>query len=79
MDRTEIMTKIATCLEDVLDEDGIVLVEETTADDVEGWDSMAHVKLIIAMEAEFGIRFESHEFAAPENIGEMVSLIEGKL
>lgn len=79
MNRSEIMIKIAGCLEDVLDEDDIELTEETTADDVEGWDSMAHVKLIIAMESTFDIRFESHEFSAPENIGEMVSLIEGKL
>ncbi|QEN85053.1 acyl carrier protein [Labrys sp. KNU-23] len=79
MNRKDILEKIASCLADVLDEDSVTLDEKTTADDVEGWDSISHVKLIIALETALGIRFESNEITAPENVGQMVDLVESKL
>ena len=79
MDRPAIIAKIAETLAEVLDEDQVALSETTTADDVEGWDSLAHVRLIIALERAIGIRFESTEITAPENIGQMVDLIQAKL
>ena len=79
MNRKDILEKIASCLADVLDEDSVTLDEKTTADDVEGWDSISLVKLIIALETALGIRFESNEITAPENVGQMVDLVESKL
>lgn len=79
MDRSTILAKISATLADILDVDGLDLSETTVADDIEDWDSVNHVKLMIALEAEFKIRFESNEITAPSNVGELVDLIASKL
>ena len=56
----------------------VPLRPETTAGDVEGWDSVVHVMLILATERKYGIRFESSEIANAANVGEFVELIEAK-
>ena len=56
----------------------VELRDETTAGDVDGWDSVVHVMLILATERKFGIRFESSEIANAANVGEFVSVIEAK-
>ncbi len=78
MTRDTVREMIARNLADVLDEDHIDLVDQTRADEVDGWDSVNHVKLIIAIESEMGIRFESDEITAPENVGALVDLIISK-
>ena len=57
----------------------VELRPETTAADVDGWDSVVHVMLVLASERKFGIRFESSEIANAANVGEFVSLVESKL
>jgi acyl carrier protein len=57
----------------------VELGEETTAADIEGWDSVAHVMLILASEREFDVRFESSEIANAANVGEFVTLLHTKL
>lgn len=52
-------------------DDGIVLSEETTAADVDGWDSLAHINLMCAIEDAFGVRFRGNELAEFSNIGEL--------
>lgn len=79
MDRQEILARLADLLADILDTDSVTLADGTTADDLPGWDSIAHIKLIIALEGELGIRFTSDEAAAPENVGKFVDLIQAKL
>jgi acyl carrier protein len=79
LDRSTILAKISATLADILDVDGLDLSETTIADDIEDWDSVNHVKLMIALEAEFKIRFESNEITAPSNVGELLDLIESKL
>lgn len=79
MNRQEIFAHLAESLADILDMDTVTLDDGTTADDLEGWDSIAHIKLIIALEGELGIRFTPEEAAAPENVGKFVDLIEAKL
>ncbi len=56
----------------------VELRPETTAADVDGWDSVVHVLLVLASERKFGIRFESSEIANAANVGEFVSLVESK-
>lgn len=56
----------------------VELRPETTAPDVEGWDSVVHVMLILATERKYGIRFESSEIANAANVGEFVELVETK-
>ena len=79
MSKAEIRTKIGALLADILDEDHIDLADDTVADQVDGWDSVTHVKLILAIEAAYGIRFESDEIAAPEDVGALADLIGEKL
>jgi acyl carrier protein len=55
------------------------LRDETTAADVEGWDSVVHIMLILASERKFDVRFESSEIANAANVGEFVTLLQTKL
>jgi acyl carrier protein len=73
----EIMTRLEGVFEEVLGRP-VELRPETTAADVEGWDSVVHVMLILASEREFGVRFESAEIANASNVGEFVELVDSK-
>ena len=79
MNRTEILQQIEAIFKDVLDDENIVLTETTTADDVEGWDSLTHIQLIVAIEKHFKIKFSSKEILSWKNVGEMLDAIFSKL
>ena len=79
MDNKEILKKVNEIFIEVLDDEDIVLEESTTADDVEDWDSLTHIQLIVAIEKTFGLRFGSQEIRTWENVGEMCRSIEKKL
>lgn len=79
MDKSEILLKVQDIFRDVLDEDGIVLEESTTANDVEEWDSLTHIQLIVAIEKSFKIKFLSKEILSWKNVGEMVDSIASKV
>lgn len=76
--RDTIMESLGDVFEEVLGR-RVELRDETTAGDVDGWDSVVHVMLVLASERKFGIRFESSEIANAANVGEFVSLVESKL
>jgi acyl carrier protein len=57
----------------------VVVTPELTADDVEEWDSLSHVSLVLAIEQEFGIRFRVGEVEGTKNIGDLAALIEKRL
>ncbi|HNY06099.1 MAG TPA: acyl carrier protein [Candidatus Egerieousia sp.] len=78
MERAEVLKKVNDVFRDVLDNDEIVLKDETTADDVEGWDSLSHIQLVVAVEKAFKIKFTSGEILRWKNIGEMVDSILSK-
>ncbi|MBL0359238.1 MAG: acyl carrier protein [Chitinophagaceae bacterium] len=79
MDRQEILTQITRVFIDTLDEDNVVLTESTKADDVEGWDSLTHVQLVVAVEKKFNIRFAAKEIQSWKNVGELIDSISSKL
>lgn len=64
---------------DVFDEEEIVLSREITSDDIEDWDSLAQINLIIAIEQEFKVKFTLDEVSQLPNIGAMLDLIGSKL
>jgi acyl carrier protein len=78
MSKATILSEVQTIFRDVLDEENIVLTEETTANDVEDWDSLTHIQLIVAIEKLFKIKFTSKEILSWKNVGEMVDCIESK-
>jgi acyl carrier protein len=63
---------------DVFDDDSIVVSPELTADDVDEWDSLAHIRLVLAIERQFGMKFSAAEVRRLKNVGDLVSLIEAK-
>jgi acyl carrier protein len=63
---------------DVFDDDSIVVRPELTADDVDEWDSLAHIRLVLAIERQFGLKFSAAEVGRLKNVGDLVSLIETK-
>ena len=79
MTRTEILKTINDIFIDVLDDDTVVLSEETSANDVDEWDSLNHIQLVVAIEKRFKIRFASQEILSWKNVGEMVSSVHAKL
>jgi len=76
MNVTEELTAV---FREVFDDEGIQLTPELTSDDVEGWDSLSHVNLIIAVEMKFDIEFTQKEIRSFANVGELVACIESKL
>ena len=79
MDRKEIFAKLTEIFRDVMDNDEIVLEENTTAEDIEEWDSLAHVQLIERIESVFGLKFSAKEMMSREDVGEFVDSIAEKL
>jgi len=80
MERTEIFTKLNEIFKDVLDlDDSSNLTDSTTANDIEEWDSLTHIQLIVAIEKQFKIKFTSKEILSWQNVGEMIDCINKKL
>ncbi|MCR5232870.1 MAG: acyl carrier protein [Lachnospiraceae bacterium] len=75
MSREEIYTRLNEVFRDVFDQDDITVSDETTAADVEGWDSLIHITLMDAVEEEFDIRFDMKTVVKMKNVGEMVDYI----
>lgn len=79
MVRKEIFEKLNEIFIDVLDLDECELTDATSADDIEEWDSLSHIQLIVAIEKAFKIKFTSLEIMKWANVGEMVNSMEEKL
>ena len=79
MTTEEIIRQMTTIFRDVMDNDDIVISSTTTAEDVEEWDSLTHIQLIVAIEKHFKIRFNSGEITGFKNVGEMFESIQAKL
>ncbi len=76
MDRQVIIKRLNEVFRDVFDDANIVVDAQTTADDIEDWDSIEHINLISAVESEFKIRFTMGEVSGMKNVGEMIEIIE---
>jgi acyl carrier protein len=64
---------------DVFDDESIVIEPDTTAPDIEGWDSLSNIELLVAIEKTFsGVKFNTGEVANLRNVGEMVAAIKQK-
>lgn len=74
--REKLREKLNDIFCEVFDDDEIELTEDMTADDIEEWDSLMHVTLIVSIEREFGIQLNAAEIGQLENIGAMVTLLE---
>ncbi len=75
MKRNEVLSRVQDIFRDVLDDEEIVLTDATTADDIDEWDSLSHIQLIVAVEKAFKVKFTSKEILSWKNIGELVDSI----
>ena len=79
MDRNDILAKVQDIFREELELEELELTDETTADDVEGWDSLSHIQLVAALEEAFGIEFKSREILSWDNVGDLIDSIEKKV
>jgi acyl carrier protein len=78
LDENVILDRLNQIFENVLDLDSVNLTRGTRAPDVPGWDSIAHVQLMIAVEKTFGFRLRSVEMAGLKNVGDLVDHISAR-
>lgn len=79
MNRLELLQQINTIFRDVLDNEDLQIEEHTTAEEVDEWDSLTHIQLVVYIEKHFGLRFTAKEIQSWSNVGEMLNSIESKL
>ena len=78
MNKAEIWGITTKVFRETLDLDDLVLTPSLTARDVNGWDSLNHILLVVAVEQKFGIKFNTGEIDALENVGQFIDLIASK-
>jgi acyl carrier protein len=78
--RTDVsIDQLTEIMRDVFDDDGITASEDMTADDLEAWDSLSHIRLIVSIEKRFKIKFTSAEVEQLRNVGDLLHAIQAKL
>lgn len=79
MEEQKIYSRLEEIFTDVFDLDEVDLDDDTTADDIDEWDSLEHINLIEAVEKEFGMKFKMGEVSTMKNVGEMVKIIKSRM
>ena len=79
MNQEELYQRLNTVFQDVFDDESIEVSSDTTADDIEDWDSLEHINLVAAVEKEFAIKFSMGQIVSMKNVGEMVNIMLEKL
>jgi len=79
MARPEMLATMLPVFREVFDDETLSITGATTARDVDGWDSLTHIRLMLAIETAFGVRIKATEAAKLENVGALADLIERKL
>ncbi len=78
MDEPLIYARLTEIFQDVFDEDSIQVTPELSAKDVDGWDSITHIRLILTVERAFKIKFSTSEIGKLGNVGDLVALIKAR-
>ncbi len=79
MEKEKIYERLNKVFRDIFDDESIVVTAETTSNDIEDWDSLEHINLVVAVEQEFGIKFNMNEVTTMKNVGEMVDIIISRI
>jgi acyl carrier protein len=79
MTHDEIEQRLTTVFQSVFDNPGISISDATTAADIDGWDSIAHIDLIVAVEHEFKVSFNTKDVKALSNVGDFIRLIGSRI
>ena len=75
MTREEVYEKLNGIFQEVFDVDNIEVCDSTTSADIEEWDSLEHINLVVAVEQEFGFKFDMGQVVSMKDVGEMVDII----
>jgi acyl carrier protein len=78
MERTEIFRILTSVFHDVLCDDSIILRPDLSAREVDGWDSLTHIRLLLTVEKSFGVKFSASDIGRLKNVGELAELIGAK-
>ena len=78
MDEPQIYARLVRVFEDVFDEDSIEVTPELSAKDVDGWDSLTHIRLLLTIEKGFNIKFSTSEIGKLEIVGDLVALFKAR-
>ena len=79
MSRDEILLKTINIFRDVFDDESLVITDDTTAADIEDWDSLTHITLVNEVEDAFNYKFSMKEVLGMKNVGEMLDILEKHL
>jgi acyl carrier protein len=77
--KDQLLSKISEIMMDSFDLDDISIREETSAEDIDEWDSLSHIRLIVAIERAFRIKFKNSEIESLKNVGDLINLVETKV
>jgi acyl carrier protein len=78
-EKNDVSRRLTTVFHDVFDNESIALKPEMTAADIDEWDSLTHIRLVLSVEKEFGLKFSAAEVGALKNVGDFITLIQSKL
>jgi acyl carrier protein len=79
MELEQIFAKLTPIFQSVFDDDALVVKPETTAAEVEGWDSLSHLRLVLSVQQAFKVKFSASEISGLKNVGELAHLVQAKL
>ena len=78
MTHDEILERVTVMMRDLTEDETLILRDGTTPEEVEKWDSLLHVKLMVTIESDFNLRFDVDELREPENVRDIIVLIQSK-
>lgn len=78
MEIERVLNEVENIFRDILDQESLYLTRETTANDVDGWDSLTHIQLIVAIEKHFKVKFSSKEILSWKNVGELLDSLKAR-
>lgn len=74
----KLLMQVQNLFREILDQEDLILTPETTANDVDGWDSLTHIQLVVAIEKKLNVRFSSREILSWKNVGALLESIYTK-
>jgi acyl carrier protein len=75
----DILAELTPIFQEVFDDDSIIVTRQSTANDIDAWDSLTHMNMVMAVEVRFKVRFALGELPALKNVGDLVDLVQKKL
>ena len=75
---SDIYAQLTEIMIDIFNDDDIAVTPDTTAADIENWDSLNNIRLMAQIESEFGMRFTTSELTGLKNVGELVAILQAR-